>query len=172
MLIQNECELSPDQQDFLKFVTSNDFPWFHTVVTEYDTQGVMRFAHTLMKRSDLEGVSGDINSPHYEMAYTIFKNFCDQNNVPVKKIFRASFNLTIASSLPNAGVHQDHKFPHNVFVMYLNDTSGDTQLIENDVITQSISPKKNKAIIFNNQPHTHLFPNIDEYRIVMVFTFE
>ena len=172
-----ERQYIPDNTELKLFeeINSIDFPWFKSP-SVYGSKHYC-FFHSLMMRTDVEnqtvGNPGDINSIYYPHFENIFLKFCKQNNIEVKKIFRASLNLTCYHEDLHSNIHVDHVYPHRNFIMYLSEASGDTYIYDESVQTMfSISPKLHKAIIFDGVPHAQGFCKMDEVRIVLVFTFE
>jgi hypothetical protein len=173
MLLIDNVELTNEQKDFLEFVIGLDFPWYYQIALHDDGPG--QFAHCMMFRDESnKPVSGKINSPHYWIAQSIVTDFCKKHDIPVNTILRAAVNCTWTHKAKDVGIHKDHYFEHNNFILYVNDcTSGDT-IIYNDDETENtrITPEKYKAVIFDGRKHSHEFCQGDtERRIVMVFTF-
>ena len=70
-----------EQQEFLNFLMSNEFPLFYNRQT---SEKYMYYSHALMQRNknDLpEG--GIINSPYYDYAKNFFLEVCSKNNIEV-----------------------------------------------------------------------------------------
>jgi hypothetical protein len=173
MLIENVCRLTPEQKDFTEFVLSDGFPWFYQWST--DATKYLFFGHSLMNRNP-EGaaIEGNKNSDYYDICYSIFKDFCDQNNIKVNTVLRAAVNHTSYHPDKMNEIHLDHDgIAHNNFIMYLNDfTGGSTYLFDDDHnMIKEIIPAKNRAVIFGGFPHAHGFCSPDERRVALVFTF-
>jgi hypothetical protein len=126
------------------------------------------FQHCLIERNTQQ-----ITSDFTPFFLEIFKTFCDKNKLIYKKIFRASINLTTHDddNIFKPEIHCDHDFYHKQFIMYFNDSDGDTIIFDKkgENIIKSITPKKFKAICFESYPHCPLSPS--RYRIVLVITF-
>jgi hypothetical protein len=170
MIIENVHRLTPEQKSFTEFVLSDRFPWFCDRLT--NSAKYLFFGHCLMHRKS-EPVTGTVNSEYYDICYSIFKGFCDQNNITVNNVFRASVNHTGHSPDKMNEIHLDHEYSHNNFIMYLNDfTGGSTYLFDDDHnMIKEIAPSKNKVVVFGGFPHAHGFCSPDERRVSLVFTF-
>jgi hypothetical protein len=124
-----------------------------------------------MRRNDQYlPIPGRIESQDYRAAELIFKSFCESHNIIVNNVLRAAINCTFHSQNKNIGIHRDHEFDHNVFLMYLNDSSGDT-IIYHGEKENRIPFEKYKAVVFSGEEHSHEFCSVDERRVVMAFTF-
>ena len=167
-----EFDYSPtkEQQEFLNFLMSNEFPLFYNRQT---SEKYMYYSHALMQRNkdDLpEG--GIINSPYFDYAKNFFLEVCSKNNVEVKTILRGSVNNTIYHPDKCGDIHVDHLFPHYNFIYHLNETNAPTRLYdENDNFVKQSNPKKNRAVVFSGMRHAQAFAEPHEQRIVLVFTF-
>jgi hypothetical protein len=169
-MIENQLEnISESQEGFIQFVKSNDFPWFFQ---EGTGQSYNVYAHGLMKRNPIdEQENGIENSTSYVWAYSLFEKFCTDNGVAINKVYRAAFNSTNSAD-GISGIHCDHEFEHRVFILYLNDCSGSTNIYDsNHVLIKKIKPEKYKGIIFDGLPHNNEPCEVGERRLVMIFTF-
>lgn len=169
-IIENKLEnISEEQENFIRFVKSNEFAWFFQ---EGTGQSYNVHAHALMKRNPInEQEHGIQNSANYIWAYSLFEKFCNDNDVVINKVYRAAFNST-GSGDGSSGIHSDHNFHHKVFILYLNDCSGSTNIYDsNHVLLKKIKPEKYKGIIFDDLPHNNEPCAVGERRLVMVFTF-
>jgi len=169
MLIENKLFTNFQQQKFLNYVMSPEFPWYYTT----SGTGVMIFAHTLLSRNRIYPYNGDLVSNHWEKAEDIFLSFCEQNKINVKSIYRACFNLTIAQNIEYSNIHVDHHWPHHNFILYLNDCTGNTLLFDDEEnVVKEVSPEVNKVFIFEKQKHSNRFCLPGEARIILVITFD
>ena len=68
--------------------------------------------------------------------------------------------------------HLDHHWPHNNWIMYLNDNSATTVLFNEDyTIDCEIPAVKYTAACFKGQWHAHRYPKGLDQRLVLVFTY-
>lgn len=66
-------------------------------------------------------------------------------------------------------IHTDNSFPHIVCLYYVNDSDGDTILFSEDrkTIIKTISPKKNRVVIFDGSiPHASSKPTIGKRAVI------
>jgi hypothetical protein len=166
-VVKGILDLTEEQKSFIDYILSVDFHWFY----QESVYGNMQIAHCLMFRNEYNlPIPGKINSEDYSMSESIFKSFCNQNNIKVNNILRAAINCTFHSSENSVGIHRDHEFDHNVFLMYLNESSGDTIIYQNgDEIR--IPFEQYKCVVFSGEEHTHEFCAPNQRRVVMAFTF-
>jgi hypothetical protein len=167
--IENKLTLLDDQQGFIDFVCGSEFPWFYQ---EGTSAGYQVYAHGLMKRDpEHKPTTGIVNSTSYPWAKFIFDKFCQDNNIKVNTIFRAALNSTCSSD-GTSDIHKDHEFDHKVFLLYLTDASGTTNIYDDDKnLLKQIKPEKYKAVVFDGINHNNNPCAIGERRVVMLFTF-
>lgn len=165
---------SEEENGFLDHVQSAYMPWYLHKSMLYEGSDEAPFlAHTLRSRaSEVNPLVGDPNSGLIDIAESLFHKIAKNAGVKVDQVLRSAFNLTFHSNFTSSGKHVDHKFPHNNFLLYLNDcTNGETIIYSNDKIAKEVAPVKNKAVFFGGELHEHRFCGDGEYRIVMVVTF-
>ena len=107
-----------------------------------------------------------------DKSYNFFKSLLTsivkKHNLKIKKIHRMAVNITFNNGfIKEVPLHLDHEFPHKQVILYLNDSTGTTDI---PFYNKSITPKKNTAIIFDDKYHKHYFPDYG-VRVVCVFTF-
>lgn len=108
-------------------------------------------------------------SEDYSFFKSLLTSILKKNNLKLKKIFRIAINITFYNGFVyEVPLHLDHNFPHKQLLLYLKDSTGDTVIPS---INKSITPKENKAIIFDGIEHKHIFPD-NRIRMVCVFTFD
>ena len=180
-LIEKQYTPSTTELNFLtNTLYSPNFPWFRNI----DVEGMDNllgetnneqyyFSHNLMGRDPTKTARmGIVNSPHYITCEQIFKNFCRENNIKVKTIFRASLNLTFHAEKLHSAIHVDHNFEHKNFIMYLSDSFGDTFIFDEKYnLVTSVKPELYKGIVFDGLPHAQGFCKAGDMRQVLVFTF-
>ncbi len=170
-LMQTDMQVDEDQKQLIDHILSSSFPWFYQPST---SDRFPFLGHVLMFRAqDNLPVSGVLNSPYYEHLKPIFDRFCELNNIKVNVVLRASLNLVVHDPAEENDIHDDHEFPYNVFLMYLNTFSkGETLLYDRDnVRTYTITPKQFRAVAFPGMPHSNRFCDPGERRVVLVITF-
>jgi hypothetical protein len=165
MIIDNNF-LNNDSIEFIeKKILSSDFPWYW-FDTQVDFDNRPYLGHPLINRQTYE-----ICSPFWTDMAIIFNSFIVKNNIKVNKVFRANLNLTFKTNdekyIPK--FHLDHDFEHKQFIMYLNNSDGDTEILINKKSVM-ISPEKFKAVVFENYEHRAFSPSINR-RITFIVTF-
>jgi len=152
--------------------TSNKFPFL---------------SHVLIRRYDHIKGEPEFNSYITPHILNIFQRFVDEHNIKVDKVTRACLNLThYHGKYENCEPHVDHDFPHKVFMLYLNDTSGDTLVFDKvyngkkrvlDVtkklkVLKRIKPELGKAVCWDGKYyHAASFCKPMQRRVVAVITF-
>lgn len=165
--------LTEQEQDRItNYYLGMDFPWYrythqtHTSETQWPNPPF--FAHTLRSASQQENLEGKINSPHYEFWETIFLR-----NVAVtpRLIYRAAVNCVGFSPALHSQPHYDHSWPHKHWICYLTN-GGPTYFLDHEhTVTDHVNCEKNTHVTFNGQLHAQGFPQENQQRIVVVFTF-
>lgn len=193
MLIEHENFISSEDIKIIdNNVLSSEFPWYYAPSST--SSNFPFIAHVLMKR--VEESSNSIVSPSwYPFFERILYKFCDNNNLEVTKILRASLNLThnCDSIYRNGDPHVDYTFDHSQVVMYLNEFDNGETLIFNEKygekdldksiysslnmsdnfsIKNIITPSKGKVVCFNGSNfHTCRWCSGSQRRVVCVFCF-
>ena len=98
-----------------------------------------------------------------------------KNLQQLKEILRIAVNLTYNNGEKCSPIHQDHHFPHNQLLVYLNtpiDKNAKTVIYDNNekTILKKITPEKFKGVCFENKPHSLIHPTKGD-RLVLVYTF-
>ena len=172
MYLETEFVPNKEEAELIDFaINSAEFPWYFQESTD---KKYMFFGHSFLKRNnDVHGAEGQINSQYYPAFVNIFLKICKENNVKVNSILRGALNAT--SYLPDkyGNIHIDHDFPHNNFILYLNNFTGAPTYIfnENKELIKTTAVGKNKAVFFSGEPHAQGFCAPHEHRFVLVFTF-
>jgi hypothetical protein len=175
------------KEDFKLFekeiVQNGNFPWYlisdktvhndHNVVNIPNIIECLQFNHIL-----LEEYKQKANSSYYRLFEEKIPYILKKLNLKNIQIIRAKLNLQtqITNNQPNLHntPHRDSNFRHNVFMLYLNDSDGDTIIFdENFKIKKRITPKKNRVVIFDGITyHTGCHPCKNDKRIVLNVNFD
>lgn len=175
-----ETSFAPNesQKQLFEYVESTSFSWFFhgSVLSPLEETKESFYAHTLRLRHSDENlpVEGKNNCGGMQAMEDIFFEIAKSNKVEVDTVLRSAVNATHYSKQVMTGVHTDHEFEHNNFLLYLSDvTGGETILFSEDESTElkTITPTKYKAVFFSSTPHAHKFPAYGERRLVFVVTF-
>tara|TARA_R110000803_G_scaffold146_1_gene583 strand:+ start:1524 stop:2108 length:585 start_codon:yes stop_codon:yes gene_type:complete len=185
----NKKELNIVNNEILK----QDFPWYTNDAFANNSALTTKFpllSHTLIKRCD-DGQEPVPNSDYYSLFKEIVKRFCKKHKIKFNKFTRASLNLTFCNTKhPFISPHSDHFFKHNLLIIYLNNSSGNTLIFDRkykkgnsciDIsapeskklkVIKKIKPEQGKVFVCDGSYfHSYEFCKHDETRIVGVFTF-
>ena len=166
-------------------VLGDNFPWYFQPSST--SNKFHFFSHGLIQRYDHTKGEPVFNSDITPHILNMFKRFVDEHGIKIDKVTRSCINLThFHGKYKNGDPHVDHDFPHKVFMLYLNDTSGDTLIFDKiyngkktvlDVtkklkILKRIKPEFGKAVCWDGKYyHTASFCKPMERRVVAVITF-
>lgn len=186
MITESKRFLSDEEiHEIKQTILGDNFAWYYqpsSTSTKFPF-----FSHVLIRRYDHIKGEPEFNSYITPYILNIFKRFTDEHNIKVDKITRAALNLTFYhGKYESCDPHVDHDFPHKVFMLYLNDTSGDTLVFDKvyngkkavlDVtnklsVLKRIKPELGKAVCWDgNYYHASSFCKPMQRRVVAVITF-
>jgi hypothetical protein len=191
--IQCDDFLTDGEADFLETMFSaSNFPWGF-------------FANVNYNRPPPEGIPGRYGKdPRFEDSFGFgsviypgagpteetlkypmlaFQRFLQRHRIEAQQLIRLKANLLVQSAVaggPKPFVpHVDLPTPHWVVIYYLNDSDGDTVLLdktypdwENAQVLHSVSPKKGRAILFDGRHyHAGTPPHQHTTRLVLNYNF-
>jgi hypothetical protein len=121
-------------------------------------------------------------SPWLEHPKRVFESFARRHGIKATQMVRIKANLLTRSSSKNPRPftpHVDLPQPHLVLIYYVNDSDGDTVILDkmfpdgtNSNVLQSVSPKKGRAVLFDGRHyHCGTIPSRHDARIVLNFDF-
>jgi hypothetical protein len=141
-------------------------------------------SHVILKRPEDRNVNdigfnskyspgNTFNSEYTDIFLDFLFAFCDKHKITINKIFRIAVNLTFNIKLNRCPSHIDHPFNHKQLIIYLNDCdkSAQTVLLKNNKITDKITPKKYKGVLFKKCSHYQIYPKKGP-RIIAIYTFD
>jgi hypothetical protein len=186
-MIEEHNFLTDKEQETIKdeIIESSYFPWFWTPVSSSDDYPF--FCHVLKSRGQ-EGV----NSDWFNFFYPIVQRFIEKHKLFKGKYeaIRGAVNHTLSLD-ESCDPHVDFEEDHLVFIMYLTDSSGNTDIYtekweegklpeylnrdgkKNLEIQESISPEKGKMICFNGlNYHSVKFQKPKERRLICIFAIK
>ena len=153
------------------------FPWFLQKSTiDNIEKGVVdeNVIDTPQLTHGFYNLDNHINSPHFEKVVKIL------NYLPEKKreLFKIKSNLNLNYTNYKNNNYQPRHIDrglenHQSLLYYVNDSDGDTYFFEKDVIIKKVSPKKNRAVLFNSDiEHAGSNPIVSSERIVINLVFK
>jgi hypothetical protein len=172
-LIENKNFLTDEELEEIKVLETGKFPWY------FETSGYTNidnpfFSHNIITRYP-KNEFPVINSDYYGFYNNIFGRFCENNDIKYKRILRMNLNFSYHfDSEYYSKPHVDHDFPHKILLMYLNESSGNTVLFNDDKLSiqKEISPELGKVVSFDGMTYHGVRPcKINTHRIVCVVTY-
>lgn len=161
-------------QDFIEnLVFSSKFEWQFLEDATHDSRvsivkKIPAFSHAVLDR-------GQLLSPFAQNFEPILNLLADNAELEFHTIDRVRFGLYLplkTDSVHN-NIHIDAPFPHTVLLYYVNDSDAPTYFFdENNNITDTVTPKKGSAVVFDgNTPHASSLPDSDT-RITLNINFK
>jgi len=173
MYIEDRNFLTKEHKDYINNVVLQDAFPFYWNDRQTIEDNLPFLSHTLYNRPEaIEKGLPAINSPHYEIFFDMLQCFLKKNKIKFNKILRASVNLTFNINKKKSKIHVDHEFEHNQVIIYLNESDGETMILNDNkkTVFKKIKPEKFKGICFNKKPHYIIFPKKNR-RLIAVYTF-
>ena len=152
-------------------ILSSNFPWFANTTT-FGEHAKSYFAHSVLRSPKSLSPVSRINSEYFETAIQILNDIQICNDLTINCFLRIAVNCNFNFGGGFAcDPHLDHKFPHKNLLIYLNQSSGATVVInEENNSEEYFHPKEDSIILFEGK-HYHYQPNVGEKRIVLVATY-
>ena len=177
MIKEDSVKLTREQMNLCEFVCDphkQKLPLFfgYTNTNENGNIGPV-FTHHLRstQKNDDEGVP---NSDYMEEFESIFKDYCSENKITYSKILRSAINFTTHEpDDTQTYIHTDHNFPHNAWLMYLNDFDGGHTYFYNDnhKVIYKTSPMKYNIVMSEGEKHSQGYCLPQQTRVVLVITY-
>jgi len=178
-------------KEILDLFTDSKFPWFYNPNISYlDDNFNNRFTNNDSRLKDTDAfihgfmVQGQKNSPYFDLIRPVLYFLEQRTQINISNLIRIRGVFVHKNPMFGDYInipHVDISFPHNTLIYYVNDTDGDTVIFEEKyngdidyskkTIKQTITPKKNRAVLFNGMHyHTGSVPK-DNHRLVINFNF-
>lgn len=136
------------------------------------------FSHLLFPTEQL-------NSPWMHYPKLLFEAFLNRYRLRPNRVLRIKANLLVRTASPEAqrpfAPHVDLPTPHWVMIYYVNDSDGDTVILDktypaadraNATVLHTVSPKKGRAILFDGRHyHCGTCPARHDTRVVFNYDF-
>ncbi|MFO0900346.1 MAG: 2OG-Fe(II) oxygenase [Pirellulales bacterium] len=187
--IQCDDFLSAQEADSIEqLFLSNRFPWFYYGNVNYleaPPAGVPGIYGADERFEDSHGFSfvlfpgNEPSTPWMRSATSILAKFSQRHGFTPEMLVRIKANLLVRSAKPGGPKpfvpHVDLPKPHWVVIYYVNDSDGDTLLLDKTYpdwqdarIVRSVSPKKGRAILFDGRHyHAGTPPHAHDVRVVL-----
>lgn len=172
--IEDKSFLTFDQKNYIsKIIEDQKVPFYFSPMAVDDDDGGAHFVHhAIVRPKDNSQQPGIENSKEMPFFKKVLDTFCNKHKIKYQTIYRGAINITFPNiNVEKVPAHTDHTFFHRQLLIYLNESDGDTVVLDYDNnIFKSISPEKYKGIMFDSTKHYHFFPK-KGWRGVMVITF-
>lgn len=144
---------------------SNTFPWMFSEDITYNSVSsrTPAFSHLFFDTKD------GMTSPYYYMVEPIFYAALEKAQMGRMNCVQARsfFQLPLLNRREYNNKHIDNRFPHVVCLYYVNDTDGDTFFFNKDDVTGTVSPKKNRVVLFDGATyHSSSNPTINKRAVI------
>ena len=146
-------------------------PWYSSHWATEVSAGVddfILFFHNFVERPDGENKPQVpvIASDWFGLAYQVFEELCETNNIKLGCLLRLTANNVFPNSLYDySPSHVDHPFDHSNMIITFTSTGGSTFVEDID-----LQNGEDSVVMFGGNKHYHSFPSSGR-RIVMVATF-
>tara|TARA_R110000822_G_scaffold100180_1_gene225690 strand:- start:45 stop:584 length:540 start_codon:yes stop_codon:yes gene_type:complete len=167
--------LTKENNNFIKeTLFSKSFPFFFQEGTTTNRPEDAMFTHVVLKRlEETRDLRDPINTDDitYVNTLDILNNFCKKIGEKPNFYTRISYNITIPNKNKTCDFHVDHVYKHKQIIIYLNDSSGNTFIVDEDnKVIKEIPYKLGKGVCFENLRHYQEYPKFGA-RIALVATF-
>ena len=150
---------------------TGSFPWYLSPHAVYGDDSPFLY-HAIIRRPEARKDGDELfNSATGPFFISLLDQFTERNKIEYEVIYRCSINLTFPLSLQPTS-HDDHDFPYRHFLIYLNDSDGDTCIYnkKGTEIEKRITPEKYKGVCFEKRFHHAELPTKGP-RFAVVYTY-
>lgn len=167
-----------------RLINNDYFPWYH--MKESSSDAYPFYGHILMRRG------GEIASEWFEFFYPILNRFVTENlKIDEYEIIRGCINDSLSHDDKACDPHVDFEEDHIVIIMYLTNSTGNTNIYkqqwetgkpatylnsegnDNFTIASTIAPKQGKILGFNGlNYHSIDFKKCTDRRIITIFAIK
>lgn len=178
-----------------RVMLSGAFPWYfysnvnstvrpedrpaHTTVIYDDArfEESFGFSHLLFPNAD-----SNSPSPWWQYPKLLFEAFLNKQRLLPTQLIRVKANMLLRSAPPGGAKpfepHVDLPTPHWVMIYYVNDSDGDTVILdktypdrEHANVLHTVGPKKGRAILFDGR-HYHCGTRPSRHNTRVVFNYD
>ena len=136
------------------------------------------FTYTPFKGGNITGQLPEMNAQSrliLKMVYPVINGVCKEFGLNSNKLFRVRLGLELPLANPplHHNPHTDMRTPHTTVLYYVNNSDGDTFFFDDDLnITDRVTPKAGKAIMFDGLTYHASSNPSKSYRLVINMNFE
>jgi len=135
-------------------VLSNHFPWLFYDETIKDTPNKSKdswfFSHTIISRPLDYSLIPTVSSTYFDLTHQVLKEIFEVNEIDVRCIYRANFNLVHPQTVKKTPMHVDHyDLPHKVLLVYLTSFVGGRTIVEIEGKEHFTEPKEDRIVTFD-----------------------
>jgi hypothetical protein len=161
--------LNKEQKTFLNDIFKYEQTPFYlaTYAVKENDQGY-HFVHHAIHRNNLNVDNSDLAQPLRKLLFELSPKL----KINFTKIYRCALNITFYNGFVDRCLtHQDHPFNHKQILIYLNDSDGETVILDkkNKKEVKKINPETYKILVMDNRNHYQFFPT-KGIRKVLVYT--
>lgn len=154
-------------QELSDLMCSNEFAWFYQEnISRKNSSNINEhgFCHWIVHENSLDDPD---NKPMYQDRFMPLLRQI-QNCVKKDKIIRARGDMTMVSTERfEHNYHQDFPYDHIASILYMNETDGETIILE-DGVKKTVEPEANKLVTFTGTEwHTGCSPLKHKRRILI-----
>lgn len=179
-------------EEIERLYLSRAFPWYFYANVNNTIRPEERHSHTTIIHdptryeesfgfSNLLFPTDDPNSELLKYPKFLLETFLNKHRIVPKQLMRIKANMlvrTASESRPFAP-HVDMPIPHWVLIYYVNDSDGDTVILdktfpdrENAQVIHRVSPKRGRAVLFDGRHyHCGTCPSHHDVRVVFNYDF-
>jgi len=172
--IEDKSFLTDNQINYIsEIIESEKTPfYFAPRATKHGGDSAHFVHHAITRPEDGSHQPGIENSSEAPFFKNILNTFCNKHSIKYQTIYRAVMNITFPNDkIDKVPAHIDHDFPHRQLLIYLNNSDGNTVILDyEENIFKSIEPEQYKGIMFDSTKHYHFFPT-RSWRGVILITF-
>jgi hypothetical protein len=157
------------QKQFVSNLFENEINPFYLAtyaVTKGD-QGY-HFVHHAIHRDRLNVDNSELAQPLRKL----FSELAPKLKISYTKIYRCALNITFYNGFVNRCLpHEDHPFDHKQILIYLNDSDGETVILDKKGKKEikKIKPEAYKILVMDRRDHYQFFPS-KGIRKVLIYT--
>mgnify|MGYP003152678913 CR=1 FL=1 len=161
-----------EQKEFLDSIFKDEkYPFYLSANAVRDVDdNTFHFVHHAIRREE-PNVGNSGLAPALRL---LLSQITSKLNIKYTTIFRCALNITFYNGYQDrCPIHNDHPFDHRQVLIYLNNSNGDTVLLDKKTNKEikRVSPEAYKILIMDRRAHYHFFPT-KGIRKVLIYTID